>query len=139
MSYSALPLPIPKAINAAPRRNEAERAECTDSYMSTRGELQQRGSVNGEGYIKAPEEVSPILEQSTPLRESVKHAVERYFTHLDGQSVTDMYDMVISEVEEPLLTTVMRIVGQNQSLAARMLGISRGTLRKKLERYGMLV
>lgn len=91
--------------------------------------------------VKAQEEVSSISinEQSTPLRESVKHAVERYFTHLDGQSVTDMYDMVISEVEEPLLTTVMRIVGDNQSLAARMLGISRGTLRKKLERYGMLV
>lgn len=85
------------------------------------------------------QEVSAVNTQSTPLRESVKHAVERYFTHLDGQSVTDMYDMVISEVEEPLLTTVMRIVGQNQSLAARMLGISRGTLRKKLERYGMLV
>lgn len=89
--------------------------------------------------LKAQEEVVPVVEQTTPLRESVKHAVERYFTHLDGQSVTDMYDMVIAEVEEPLLTTVMRIVGQNQSLAARMLGISRGTLRKKLERYGMLV
>lgn len=89
--------------------------------------------------VKAQEEVSPVVEQSTPLRESVKQAVERYFTHLDGQAVTDMYDMVISEVEEPLLTTVMRIVDQNQSLAARMLGINRGTLRKKLERYGMLV
>lgn len=90
--------------------------------------------------VKAQEEVSSVAtEQSTPLRESVKHAVERYFTHLDGQSVTDLYDMVISEVEEPLLATVMRIVGQNQSMAARMLGISRGTLRKMLERYGMLV
>lgn len=89
--------------------------------------------------IKAHEEAPVVTEHSTPLRESVKHAVERYFTHLDGQSVTDLYDMVISEVEEPLLTTVMRIVNQNQSQAARLLGISRGTLRKMLERYGMLV
>lgn len=88
--------------------------------------------------IKPQQEVPAQTEQTTPLRESVKNAVERYFTHLDGQAVTDLYDMVISEVEEPLLATVMRITGQNQSLAARMLGISRGTLRKKLERYGML-
>ena len=43
---------IPKAIEVAPRRNEAERAECTLAYMSTRGELQQRLSFNGEGYIR---------------------------------------------------------------------------------------
>ena len=77
-------------------------------------------------------------DQSTPLRESVKHSIERYFAHLDGQQITDLYDMVICEVEEPLLQTVMRITGGNQSLAARLLGISRGTLRKKLEQFGLL-
>ncbi len=77
-------------------------------------------------------------DQSTPLRESVKHSIERYFAHLDGQQITDLYDMVICEVEEPLLQTVMRITGGNQSFAARLLGISRGTLRKKLEQFGLL-
>lgn len=77
-------------------------------------------------------------EQSAPLRDSVKASIERYFTHLDGQHVTNLYDIVIAEVEEPLLQTVMRITGGNQSLAARLLGLSRGTLRKKLEQFGLL-
>jgi Fis family transcriptional regulator len=57
---------------------------------------------------------------------------------LDGQEITNLYDIVIAEVEEPLLQTVMRITGNNQSLAARLLGLSRGTLRKKLEQFGLL-
>jgi Fis family transcriptional regulator len=77
-------------------------------------------------------------EHGTPLRDSVKVSIERYFTHLDGQEVTNLYDIVIAEVEEPLLQTVMKITGNNQSLAARLLGLSRGTLRKKLEQFGLL-
>lgn len=73
-----------------------------------------------------------------PLRDSVKTAVEKYFTHLDGQQITDLYEMVLSEVEEPLLQTLMRITGGNQSLAAKILGLSRGTLRKKLEQYDLM-
>jgi Fis family transcriptional regulator, factor for inversion stimulation protein len=73
-----------------------------------------------------------------PLRESVKTSVEKYFTHLDGQHITDLYEMVLSEVEEPLLQTLMRITGGNQSLAAKILGLSRGTLRKKLEQYDLM-
>lgn len=88
--------------------------------------------------IKHQAETTTTNEQTTPLRESVRHAIERYFSHLDGQGVTDLYDMVICEVEEPLFNTVMRITGGNQSLAARLLGISRGTLRKKLEQFDLL-
>ncbi|MFA6038348.1 MAG: DNA-binding transcriptional regulator Fis [Legionellales bacterium] len=73
-----------------------------------------------------------------PLRDSVKTAVEKYFTHLDGQQITDLYEMVLSEVEEPLFQTLMRITGGNQSLAAKILGLSRGTLRKKLEQYDLM-
>jgi len=73
-----------------------------------------------------------------PLRDSVKTAVEKYFTHLDGQKINNLYEMVLSEVEEPLLQTLMRITGGNQSLTAKILGLSRGTLRKKLELYGLM-
>lgn len=76
--------------------------------------------------------------QALPLRDSVKTAVEKYFTHLDGQQITDLYEMVLNEVEEPLLQTIMRITGGNQSLAAKILGLSRGTLRKKLEQYDLM-
>lgn len=73
-----------------------------------------------------------------PLRECILHSVEKYFDHLDGQPTTDLYDMFLAEVEEPLLLAVMKQVSNNQSKAAKLLGLSRGTLRKKLEAYGLL-
>lgn len=76
-------------------------------------------------------------QSSQPLRESVERALENYFAHLDGQPVNNLYDMVLSEIEIPLLETVMGNTRGNQSKAARLLGISRGTLRKKLKKYGI--
>lgn len=85
---------------------------------------------------KAPE-ASPQA-QNPSLRDSVEIAVSNYFQHLDGQEVTDVYDMVMSEVETPLLEVVMKYTRHNQTKAARVLGLNRGTLRKKLKQYGLL-
>lgn len=54
--------------------------------------------------------VSTIHEQvqEQSLRSSVESTMENYFRHLDGQSVTDVYDMVLQEVEAPLLEIVDR-------------------------------
>ena len=75
---------------------------------------------------------------SRSLRQHVEVAVENYFTQLDGQMVTDVYDMVLQEVEAPLLEAVLRYTRNNQTLASTVLGLNRGTLRKKLKRYGLL-
>ena len=72
------------------------------------------------------------------LRSSVEEALESYFDQLDGQMVTDLYELVLSEVEAPLLQSVLKETGNNQSKAATMLGLNRGTLRKKLKKYGLL-
>jgi Fis family transcriptional regulator len=76
--------------------------------------------------------------QEESLRSSVESTMENYFRHLDGQSVTDVYDMVLQEVEAPLLEIVMKNTRQNQTKAAELLGLNRGTLRKKLKRYSLL-
>jgi len=76
--------------------------------------------------------------QEQSLRNSVESTMENYFRHLDGQSVTDVYDMVLQEVEAPLLEIVMKNTRQNQTKAAELLGLNRGTLRKKLKRYSLL-
>lgn len=69
------------------------------------------------------------------LRELVTHALQRYFMQLDGESPSNLYAMVLAEIEYPLLATVMQQTKGNQSEAAKILGISRGTLRKKLRTY----
>jgi Fis family transcriptional regulator len=48
-----------------------------------------------------------------------------------------MYDLVLSEIEAPMLEEVMQYTRGNQTRAANLLGINRGTLRKKLKKYGM--
>jgi Fis family transcriptional regulator len=78
------------------------------------------------------------VSQAQTLRDSVSLALGNYFKHLDGQPVTDVYNMVLSEVEAPLLEQVLRYTRNNQTKAAVLLGLNRGTLRKKLKQYGLL-
>jgi Fis family transcriptional regulator len=72
-----------------------------------------------------------------PLRDSVEQALRNYFAQLEGQDVTELYELVLSEVEAPLLDVVMQYTRGNQTRASILLGINRGTLRKKLKKYGM--
>lgn len=71
------------------------------------------------------------------LSTHVKHAVELYFAQLNGHSAANLYAMVLSEVEKPLLETTLQQTGFNQTKAAKALGLSRSTLRKKLEQYNI--
>lgn len=75
---------------------------------------------------------------STNLRESVQQSVEQYFKNLDGAPAGNLYNLVLDELEEPLLKAVLAYTKGNQSKAAIILGLSRGTLRKKMKKYGLL-
>lgn len=77
-------------------------------------------------------------QNSQTIRDNVHKALKNYFQHLDGQPVTDVYQMVLSEVEAPLLETVMDYTRGNQTKASIILGLNRGTLRKKLKTYGLI-
>ena len=75
---------------------------------------------------------------STPvLADQVRDAVRAYLEELDGESPTDLHELVMGEVEVPLLQVVLEHTGNNQSRAAAMLGLNRGTLRSRLRRYGL--
>lgn len=76
--------------------------------------------------------------QSQSLRACVEQAMENYFQNLDGQPVNDVYNMVMAEVEAPMLEIVLKYTRHNQTRAAQVLGLNRGTLRKKLKQYGLL-
>ncbi len=73
--------------------------------------------------------------QNESLSDCVSKALDSYFSHMDGYSTNDLYALVMEEVERPLFESVMTNTRGNQTKAAALLGISRGTLRKKLARY----
>ena len=62
-------------------------------------------------------------------------ALHSYFTNLNGHKPGDLYQLVMGEVEKPLFRAVLVHTNGNQSEAAEILGINRGTLRKKLKVY----
>jgi len=72
------------------------------------------------------------------LRDSVTLAVRQYLEELDGQLSADVYQMVLAEVEAPLLREIMAYTRNNQTKASIMLGLNRGTLRKKLKQYDLI-
>jgi Fis family transcriptional regulator len=73
-----------------------------------------------------------------PLRKHTEDAIQQYFASLNGDRPAELYDLVIGEVERPLFEAVMTYTHGNQSQAADILGINRGTLRKKLKTYSLI-
>lgn len=86
--------------------------------------------------LQSPVELVDNQQQS--LKSSVQEALQGYFSKIGDTLVHDLYQMVLAEVEEPLLKAIMHYTRGNQSKAAIFLGLSRGTLRKKLKNYGLL-
>jgi Fis family transcriptional regulator len=73
-----------------------------------------------------------------PLKDEVRKAMRRYFNQLDEKNIPiNVYELVLKEVEPPLLKSVMKFAKNNQSKAARILGINRTTLRTKLKKYNI--
>lgn len=107
--------------------------------MTNPNEYPARGmtAVSDTALPRQPQSNAGSDRQMT-LRESVEQALQKYFAHLDGQQASDVYNLVLSEVEAPLLETVMRYVQGNQTRASEVLGLNRGTLRKKLKQYDLL-
>lgn len=92
----------------------------------------------GGGRAAAPHLEVMGKRSSEPLRVCVKEAVEDYLRHLDGHEVSELFNLVMAEIEAPLLESVITHTNGNQSRAAAMLGINRATLRKKLKRHGLV-
>lgn len=84
----------------------------------------------------------PLTSTSTrpnqTLRDHVEMAMRNYFANLDGERVNDVYEMVLAEVETPLLEVVLEYTRGNQTRASEILGLNSGTLRKKLKQHGLM-
>ena len=73
------------------------------------------------------------MSRSNELADCVKRSLERYFKDMDGEKPTSIYEMVLKNIEKPMIETVLGKAAGNQSLAAQMLGVTRNTLRKKMQ------
>ena len=73
----------------------------------------------------------------TNLPDNIDTLLDQYFNDLDGDQPSAIYEMVINTVEKPLLLYIMNKTEGNQSKAAKMLGLNRNTLRKKLKQYNL--
>ena len=70
-----------------------------------------------------------------PLRQNVQQAIRRYLEDMGNCQTESLYQTLLAQVEPPLIEEVMRFTHGNQSQTARILGITRNTLRAKLNRY----
>jgi Fis family transcriptional regulator len=125
-------------INAAVRRYTLRPlALCIRCGSGQRKSSIHRGSrlVVNAAALRAEPAPESILQPA--LRECVARAVRRYLHDLDSQAPEGLYELVLHEVETPLLREVLAWAGGNQSRAAAALGINRATLRKKLAALGI--
>ena len=77
-----------------------------------------------------------VVQSSDALSNQVIQAVKAYLANVGNKDANlNLYQLIVEEVEAPLFRTVMELTRYNQSKAARVLGVSRGTLRTKLKRY----
>ena len=91
-----------------------------------------------ESNSSAPAIESPVnTAQGVPMRDCVEQALRNYFQTC-GKPAPELWELVFAEVAEPLLKLSLEYCRGNQSKAAIMLGISRGTLRKNLKKYGLI-
>ncbi len=80
----------------------------------------------------------PSQNKNHSLSEQVTYTLERYFETLQDESTSDLYEMVIQQVEKPLIAFVLTQHDNNQTQTAKTLGINRNTLRKKMQKYQLI-
>ncbi|MFI0397468.1 MAG: helix-turn-helix domain-containing protein [Thiolinea sp.] len=72
------------------------------------------------------------------LSETVNRTLQDYLDALGDHEASNIYRLVVDEVERPMLEVMMRYTHGNQSRAAQCMGINRATLRTKLKRHNLL-
>jgi Fis family transcriptional regulator, factor for inversion stimulation protein len=78
-----------------------------------------------------------IEQEKTQIAHSIEASLDTYFSHLDGEAASGVYDLVMGCAEHSVLRYVMNKAQQNQSVAAEILGLNRNTLRSKLIKHNL--
>ena len=86
--------------------------------------LKTPASINSSGMRPATEGLAQVVD---------KHLQTYFKAHNGDLPPSGLYKRFIQEVERPLLKLALEAVGGSQVKAAEILGITRNTLRKKLQ------
>ena len=96
-----------------------------------------RQKRSGEHKINKKQQKQRKERRTKSIYHCVETAMELYFEDMDGHEPSDLYELVLSQTEKPLLEVVLRETRGNITRSAEMLGMNRATLRKKLNKYGL--
>lgn len=121
-------------INPRPYKNQENLALKNTSEIMD----EDSGDRNNNIYKIERRKKDRRKNQAASFEVFIKQKVEQYFVNLQGHDPIGLYDMLISEIERPFLEAVLQFSGNNQTKAAKALGVSRSTLRKKIDQYKIL-
>ena len=98
------------------------------------------------GPILLPDFLPSAVRSAGPDAESTRdgdssrpQTLEAFIDERIAAGSTDLYAETLAYVEQIMLTRVLRHTGANQSTAAKMLGITRGSLRNKIRTLGIRI
>jgi len=105
------------------------------AYLISRSTVLERQDFLFLTHGVAREEMMKELS----LEEIVDWKLNEFMRLLQDGEMTDVYDFVVSQVEKPLIKKILLMTGGNQIRAAKILGLNRNTLRKKIATFGLEV
>lgn len=87
--------------------------------------------------MSASSQTAKPPQQTVTLSTHIELVVRQYFRNLGNETPSGLYDIMLQQLEKPLLKVVLEQTRGNQSKTAEILGLNRGTLRKKLKTHGL--
>lgn len=73
------------------------------------------------------------MANNSSINKQIQETIEYLLNIESGNPPNDIYKLVIEAVEKPLIESILKHTKGNQTIAAKLLGISRITLRKKIK------
>jgi Fis family transcriptional regulator len=112
----------------APEAVQRACAEAGAAVVSARSATDARALLVRERF----DLVDGRIAHPMPLEWEIRERIERFYEQLQGHSATGLYQAVLREVERPLIAAALARAKGVRADAARVLGIDRGTLSRRI-------